>query len=161
MASTPARDPAKSSMDAASANKESPKPCSRLHSAFRSGGSRISSRCSHEGQHRGRTIARFLRGLARQREAAQDGASHLGAEGYSDHPDRLEERSQFRRQTFEQATVCAHLEASAVVRVGLTAQRNVHPKNVSAGARSDDELSELCCSADITSSVEGFPNRFR
>jgi len=31
----------------------------------------------------------FLRGFARQSEAANDGASHLGAEDYSDHPDRL------------------------------------------------------------------------
>ena len=34
-----------------------------LHSAFLSGGSRKSSRCRHEGQHCGRTAARFLRGL--------------------------------------------------------------------------------------------------
>jgi hypothetical protein len=34
MASIPARDPAKSSMDPASANNECPKPCSRWHSPF-------------------------------------------------------------------------------------------------------------------------------
>lgn len=34
MVSTPARDPARSSMDPASASKECPKPCSRLHSEF-------------------------------------------------------------------------------------------------------------------------------
>jgi hypothetical protein len=56
MASTPARDPAKSSMDPASANKEG---------------------LRREGQHGGRTVARFLRGLARQKEAANDGSSHL------------------------------------------------------------------------------------
>jgi hypothetical protein len=60
MVSTPARDPAKSSTDPVSANKECPKSCSRLHSAFPSGGSSVSSRCGHEGQHRGQTVARFF-----------------------------------------------------------------------------------------------------
>jgi hypothetical protein len=101
MASIPARDPAKSSMDPASANNACPKPCSRWHSAFPFGRRKHIFKAAHESQRRGRTVARFLRVLARQREAACDGVSHLGAEDNSDHPDRPQERSQFRRLALE------------------------------------------------------------
>jgi hypothetical protein len=82
MVSTPVRDPAKSSMDPASVSKECPKPCSRLHSEFFGAAQEYLQRCGHESQHRGRTVARFLRGLARQREAANVTAFMKDSEAY-------------------------------------------------------------------------------
>src|SRR5207253_1380606 len=57
--------------------------------------------CSHHGQHLRWTVPRILRGFAGQGGEADDGSSHLGQEDCRDHVDRLEERSKFRRQTFE------------------------------------------------------------
>src|SRR6202030_4189696 len=63
--------------------------------------------CGHEGEHLRWTAPRFLPELARQRDATNDGWSHLGAEDCRDHSDRLEERSKFRRQLFETRSLSA------------------------------------------------------
>src|SRR6202023_874481 len=57
--------------------------------------------CGHHGQRLLWTVPRFLRGVAHQGGETNDGSSHLGEEDCSDHVDCLEERSEFRPQTFE------------------------------------------------------------
>ena len=57
--------------------------------------------CGDPGRCRPRTVSRVLRRFSSQRDEANDGASHPGAQDRGHHFDRLEERSSFRRRTSE------------------------------------------------------------
>ena len=57
--------------------------------------------CRDPGRCRPRTVPGFPRRFGGQRDEANDGAPHPGAQDRGHHFDRLEERSTFRRRTFE------------------------------------------------------------
>ena len=57
--------------------------------------------CRDPGRCRPRTVPRIPRGFSSPRDEANDGAPYPGAQDRSHHLDRLEERSRFRRRTFE------------------------------------------------------------
>jgi len=59
----------------------------------------VTPKCGDESQLRSRTFPRLLPGFTWQRRKARDGPAHFGTQDRSDHLDRLEERSAFRRGT--------------------------------------------------------------
>src|SRR6202040_2011857 len=118
--------------------------------------------CGHEGEHLRWTAPRFLSELARQRDATNDGSTHLGAENCRDHSDRLEERSKFRRQLFKTSSLSVSDResvpswgSSLAVAVGFL--RRLVRARVSTG-----EVRPPCCSntrvSDSTLCPLGYPH---